>query len=54
MTRGDSGGEADWAKGVSYLANQGEHTYSLTAAFEIPDADETTIQMIASTFLVND
>ncbi len=45
-------GEGPGAKSVYYVAEQGEYTYYLAAAFDLADADESIVQMIASTFTV--
>jgi hypothetical protein len=47
-------GDAPWAKSVIYAAHAGGYGYSLVAAFESNEADETIVEMIASTFQVTE
>jgi len=50
MRRQASTGEAPWAKAVTYAAISGDYEYSVGAAFQAEDADETIALDIASSF----
>jgi hypothetical protein len=46
-------GEGAGPKLIIYSAEQGEYIYSLAAGFDSANADESMVQMIASTFAVS-